>query len=188
METMQVLDNPTATHCCDQQAENRIATTDAPYRFVQSGLPNVFLVGIKYEVCKECGQQAAWIPAATELFDALARIIVSKVSPLTGPELRFLRKRLRIKAVKFAPMISLSPEYVSSLENNPDPIDPGRDKLVRIIYRAMTTDKTLKGVFGNSEDFQRWITAIHKGATGERIVASRLRNNHWKVESEPVAA
>jgi len=185
---MQVLDTPAATHCCDHHAENHVATADAPYQFVQSGLPNVFLVGIKYEVCRECGQQAAWIPAATELFDALGRIIVSKVSALTGPELRFLRKRLRIKAVKFASMISLTPEYLSSLENNPDPVDPGRDKLARIIYRAMTSDKTLKEVFENSEDFQRWITAIHKGATGERIVASRLRNNHWKVEAEPAAA
>jgi hypothetical protein len=185
---MPVLDNPATTHCCEQHFEKHDATADAPYQFVGSGLMNVFLVGIHYEVCRECGQQAAWIPAASELFDALGRIIVSKASAVTGPELRFLRKRLRIKAVKFAPMISLTPEYLSALEKNPDPLDPGRDKLARIIYRAIAPDKKLKQVFDNSEDFQRWMTAIHKGAAGERIVASRLRNNHWKVEAEPIAA
>ncbi len=177
-----------ANHCCEERAQKRSATPGAPYHFVGSGLPNVYLVGIDYYVCAACDKQAAEIPAMKQLFEALGRTIVSKQSPLTGPEVRFLRKRLEKKAVEFSRMVSLTPEYFSALENNPDPIDPGRDKLVRLIYRALSDDKKLKDVFQKHQDFQRWITSIHNTLMGERITASRLRNNQWKVETEPIAA
>jgi len=177
-----------ATHCCERKAHKHSATSQHPYHYVGSGLQNVYLVGITYYVCPECKKQAAEIPAMKELHQALGRTIVFKTSPLTGPELRFLRKRLGKRAIEFAPMISLTPEYFSSLENNPDPIDPGRDKLVRLIYRAMSDDPRLKDVFTKQQDFQRWITSIHNSGMGERIIASRLHNNQWKVEAEPIAA
>jgi DNA-binding transcriptional regulator YiaG len=118
---------------------------------------------------------------AKELFAALGRTIVSKASPLTGPEVRFLRKRLGKKAIEFAPMVSLTPEYLSALENNPDPVDPGRDKLVRLIYRELSGDKQLKKVFEKGQDFERWITSIHKSCVGENIFATHLRNNQWRL-------
>jgi DNA-binding transcriptional regulator YiaG len=183
-----VMENPVLEHSCEGRAKKLSATADAPYHYVGSGLNNVYLVGINYYVCRECGKQAAEIPAMKALHEALGRTIVSKTSPLTGAEVRFLRKRLGKKAIEFAPMVSLTPEYLSALENNPDPVDPGRDKLVRVIYRAMSGDKTLKAVFDKEVDFQRWITSIHNSGMGERITASRLSNNQWKVESAPVAA
>src|SRR5437773_345905 len=102
-----------AAHDCEDRAEKRVATPDAPYHYVGSGLPNVYLVGVTYYVCPECGSQAAEIPGMKNLFEALGRTIVSKSSGLTGPEFRFLRKRLRKKAIEFAPMVSLTPEYLS---------------------------------------------------------------------------
>jgi hypothetical protein len=175
-----------ASHVCDETAwKKHVATQTAPYHYVASGLANVYLVGVTYYVC-DCGKQSAEIPAMKNLFDALGRIIVSKVSPLTGPELRFLRKRLGKKAVEFAPMVSLTPQHLSSLENNPDAVDAGRDKLARLIYREMADDKKL--AFQKQQDFQNWITSIHETGMGERIIASRLRNNQWKVEAERIAA
>jgi DNA-binding transcriptional regulator YiaG len=176
------------THCCEKRSQKRSATAQHPYHNVGSGLQHVYLVGITYYICPECNKQAAEIPAMKELHEALARAIVFKTSTLTGPEVRFLRKRLAKKAIEFAPMISLTPEYLSSVENNPDPVDPGRDKLVRLIYRVMSDDKRLKDIFAKQQDFQRWITSIHNSGMGDRIVASRLSNNQWKVEAEPIAA
>jgi hypothetical protein len=178
-----VIAEAVAAHTCEERSEKRMATSEAPYHYVGSGLPNVYLVGVTYYVCRECDKQAAEIPAISELFAALGRTIVSKGSSLTGPELRFIRKRLGKKGVDFAPMVSLTPEYLSALENNPDPLDPGRDKLVRLIYRALSSDKELKRVFEKGSEFERWIASIHSSARGERIIASRLRNNHWKVET-----
>jgi hypothetical protein len=85
-------------------------------------------------------------------------------------------------------MVSLTPEYLSAVENSPDPIDPGRDKLVRLIYRALSGEKVLKAVFDKRDDFQRWITSIHKSGVGDRITAFLLKNKQWKVETEAIAA
>jgi|SRR5208283_3419794 len=181
-------ETPTAEHCCDDRAQKKSATPDAPYHYVGSGLRNVYLVGITYYVCSQCGKQAAEIPAIKQLHAALGRALVSKSSPLTGLEVRFLRKRLGKRAVDFSPMVSLTPEYLSAVENSPDPIDPGRDKLVRLIYRALSGEKVLKAVFDKRDDFQRWITSIHKSGVGDRITAFLLKNKQWKVETEAIAA
>jgi hypothetical protein len=180
-----VLESPVAAKCChcEQSAQKHFATAELPYHYVGSGLQSVYLVGVTYYVCAECNKQAAEIPGMKELHEAIARTIVSKASPINGDELRFLRKRLGIKAVDFSPMVSLTPEYLSALENSPDPIDPGRDKLVRLIYSAMSGDKILKDVFSRQRDFQRWITSVSKSGLGERIIATRLHNNHWRVEA-----
>jgi DNA-binding transcriptional regulator YiaG len=180
-----VIESPevTATHCCEGNAQKCFATSDHPYHYTGSGLQSVYLVGITYYVCPECDKQAAEIPAMKELHEAIARTIVSKGSPIAGDEVRFLRKRLGIKAVSFSRMVSLTPEYLSAVENSPDPVDPGRDKLVRLIYRAMSKDKGLRDVFSKQDDFQRWITSISNGGFGERIIATRMHNNHWKVEA-----
>lgn len=183
-----VAENPVAKHGCEERSQKHSATAEAPYHFVGSGLPNVYLVGVDYYVCADCSKQAAEIPAMKGLFEALGRAIVSKQSPLTGTEVRFLRKRLAKKAVEFSRMVSLTPEYLSALENSPDPVDPGRDKLVRVIYRALSDDKKLKDIFQKHQDFQKWITSINNQGRGEKITASRLKNNQWKVETEPIAA
>jgi hypothetical protein len=170
-------------HTCEERSERKLSTFDEPYHYVGSGLPRVYLVGVPYYVCRDCGKQAAEIPAMRELFAALARSIVSKKSQLTGLELRFLRKRLGKKAIDFAPMVSVTPEYLSALENSPDPIDPGRDKLARLIYRALSGEKQLKRVFEKDQEFERWITSIQKIGTDEKIYATHLRNNQWRVET-----
>ena len=58
------------------ELEERKATSESPYQFVGSGLPNVYLVGIKYSVCKSCKEQAADIPAIKQLMGVIARAIV----------------------------------------------------------------------------------------------------------------
>jgi hypothetical protein len=179
---------PAVSHCCEDRAQKKLATADAPYHYVGSGIRNVYLVGITYYVCLKCEKQAAELPAIKQLHAALARALVSKASPLTGLEVRFLRKRLGKQAVVFSPMVSLTPEYLSALENSPDPVDPGRDKLVRLIYRALSGEKALKAVFDKSDDFQRWITSIHKSGVGDKITAFLLKNNQWKVQTEAMAA
>jgi len=176
-------------HCCEDHLEERMATVKSPYCYVGSGLPNVFLTGVKYYVCTVCGTQSAEIPALKQLLAEIARTVVQEAFPLTGSQVRFLRKRLNRKAKEFAQMISLSPERFSAIETSDDEhMDPARDKLVRVIYRVLSGDRKLKTGMEKEQQFEQWITSIQGRGTGERIVATWLRNHHWRVEAEPIAA
>jgi DNA-binding transcriptional regulator YiaG len=176
-------------HECSESLAESIATAKSPYHYVGSGLDNVYLSGVKYYLCQTCGMQSAEIPALKELFTAIARTIVQKSSPLTGPEVRFLRKRLARKSKDFAEMISVSPERLSSIEAAEKPgMELARDKLIRVIYRFMAQDKQLKTAMDPEDAFERWITSIQGGERGKKILATWQRNHQWRVETEQIAA
>ena len=71
------------THDCRRSLRKRRATLENPYRFVDSGLPNVYLAGIRYGICRVCGMQSADIPAVKNLMMLLGRTIVESDAPLT---------------------------------------------------------------------------------------------------------
>lgn len=175
-------------HDCEVRAEKRLATAGAPYHFVGSGLDNVYLVGVTYYVCPDCQLQSAEIPALKNLFDALARTIVEKQSALTGPELRFLRKHLRKKAIDFAPLVGITPQHLSKLENSDDSIDSSLDKLIRLSFAGLSGDKQIRNAIGIENDFERWLASIHGEGKNEGIYAKRMRNNKWQIRVQAAAA
>ena len=155
------------------------ATPDAPYHFVDSGLPNVYLVGIKYQVCKKCGMQAADIPAVKQLMQVIARSIVENEAALTGLEIRFLRKRLGKKSSEFARIIGVSDEQVSRWENGHNLPEQSADKLIRIFYGILSGDRKLRRKI--DEHIECWLSAL----TGEGKIpdiCAKLRNREWKTE------
>jgi putative transcriptional regulator len=175
-------------HDCDDSAIEHLATPDDKYHYVNSGLPNVYLTGIKYRVCKECHKQEADIPALRQLLEAIARTIVEKPSRLTGTEIRFLRKRLQKKQTEFAFLLSLSPERLSTIENTPKPeMDPVREKFLRTVYPILSEDAKLRRTLDDREEFERWMASITEGDQGEIILATWNRR-HWKVSTEPALA
>ena len=159
--------------------EERVATLKAPYHFVDSGLPNAYLAGIKYRVCRQCEKQSADIPALKQLMQSIARAVVSSEGPLTGPEIRFLRKRLGLKASAFARIIGVTNEQVSRWENGQNQPEQSADKLIRIFYCVLSRDRALRHKV--DENIESWLT----GLTGEGPASSiraRLRNREWKAE------
>jgi putative zinc finger/helix-turn-helix YgiT family protein len=176
----------TLEHCCQDFAQKKQATRGHLYHFVRSGLPNVFLSGIRYYVCSDCGKQSADIPAIEELMFAIARALVQKSSALTGFEIRFLRKRLGLTAAVFANIIGVSPENFSRWENDHNPPADSADRLIRVSYSLISGDKKLQELVQNR--FQEWITSIHGIGHNERIIAERVRNRQWSAETESIAA
>ena len=71
-----------------------MSTEAEPHHFVGSGLDNVYLVGVEYEV-DAAALQAATIPCMPNLMEAIGKVLVENTTPLTADEVRFLRKRLR---------------------------------------------------------------------------------------------
>ncbi|MGE5111906.1 MAG: hypothetical protein ACM3JB_13675 [Acidobacteriaceae bacterium] len=177
-------------HTCTSNLAELKATAESPYHFTDAGLPNVYLSGIKYFICEVCQQIVrAEIPAIKELLDAIARAVVTKQSPLKGVEVKFLRKRLGMRAIDFAKIIDTTPEQLSRFENEHNGISGTMDRFIRLVYAFIKKDAKLKTLIHKvQEEFEKWSTSIHEFPTGERIVAEFRANKKWIAETECAAA
>jgi putative zinc finger/helix-turn-helix YgiT family protein len=158
------------------------ATPEKPYHFVDSGLPNAYLIGVDYRVCKECGAQSADIPAVKSLMTVIAREIVSKESTLTGEEIRFLRKRLGKSAADFGRIIGPTQEQVSRWENNHNPPSESADKLIRVFYCHLSGDPVLRQKI--NRHIEEWLSTL----PGEERIDSfraKLHKREWTAETVP---
>jgi len=160
----------------EKKLDGKVSSKAKPYHYVGSGLPNVYLVGVTYRTWPETGQQAADIPCLPELLEALAKALLSKRSALTGDELRFLRKRLRIASKEFAALVGVTAEQYSRLENGAT-VTPMMDRLVRLLYVALA-----KLPVEAAEQVARttWTAELDHA---ERIIASQDENNNWIVKT-----
>lgn len=119
-----------------------IATEEKPFQFTDSGLDNVYLVGIKYFVYED-GRTVAEIPALKQLLKLIAKDLVFSSSGLNGSEIRFLRKRLGTKSVDMAARLRIELETLSRIENGKQPVSPQIDLLTRMVYCVLSGDPEL---------------------------------------------
>jgi putative zinc finger/helix-turn-helix YgiT family protein len=129
------------TQCSCKKFRKRKANPDQPYHFVESGLDNVYLVGITVNTCADCGEQLPEIPRISQLHDKIAETIVTKPAELSGAEIRFLRKNLGLLAHDFASYLETTPISVSRWENG-EPVSKENDKLIRYFYLRFKEEKT----------------------------------------------
>jgi putative zinc finger/helix-turn-helix YgiT family protein len=118
------------------------ATAERPYHFVESGLDNIYLVGIPVHVCEECGEQVPEIPKLAQLHDVIADGLLKKPALLNGQEIRFLRKNLGLMATEFAKYLCTTPVSVSRWETGAQEISKEHDSLIRYFYLRFKEEKT----------------------------------------------
>jgi putative zinc finger/helix-turn-helix YgiT family protein len=174
----------TTNHNCKKHAIEARATVESPYRFLDSGLSNVYLAGIRHWTCEECGKQSAEIPALEQLMSAMAKAVVMKPALLAGEEIRFLRKRLGKKSADFAELINKTPEHFSKLENDQLPLPEETDKLIRLTYGMMNGDQQL--LMEIAAKAEEWLRSIR-----ERKIANitfKKRAGVWKPMARAMAA
>jgi len=169
------------THDCIFQ--ERKATIDSPYHFVDSGLPNVYLTGIRYRVCSTCREQSADIPEVKQLMSVIAQAVVENESPLTGPEIRFLRKRLGKKSSEFARIIGVSLEQVSRWENGRNPPEASADKLIRIYYCHLSGNRELRERI--DKHIESWLASL-PGENQLPCIRAKIKRDVWT--ASPCAA
>ena len=176
-------------HDCEDSSVEHTSTADKPYHYVGSGLGNVYLVGVKYWVCAVCKQQAANIPQLGRLLGSIARTLVEKASPMTGEQVRFLRKRTGKSSKEFAALVGVTAERYSVIESSATPVSEGRDKLVRFVYRVFSGDKKLQEALVHMDKMEQWLLALHKRDDGECILGTWLgaRSKRWRVEEATLA-
>lgn len=103
------------------------------YKYTESGLDNVTLVGVEVRRCPQCGEVELIIPKIDELHGVLAKAFAGKPGPLTGKEIRFLRSYLGFSGTDFAAAIGASKELVSRWENDKRPMSKTHDRFLRLM-------------------------------------------------------
>src|ERR1700737_4542350 len=107
------------------------------YLFRESGLSNVVLKGIEIVKCDECGNQDPVIPRLSEVINVLASATVRKPRPLTGEDIRFLRKQMDMTGETFSQFLGIDKTTLSKWENNQIPVGANSDRLIRAVVLGL---------------------------------------------------
>jgi DNA-binding XRE family transcriptional regulator len=111
-----------------------------PYRFTGSGLPNVYLLnGVTMRADPDYGNVVK-IDNLPDLFWAIALRLVIKDHQLTGPEMRFLRKRMEMTQAKLAKELWVSDQTVANYEKGKTERGPA-DRALRLLFLAHMFDE-----------------------------------------------
>jgi putative zinc finger/helix-turn-helix YgiT family protein len=116
-------------HICGETMQK----TKGSYTYKESGLYNVILTGITLYKCS-CGEKMPEIKKIDELHRAIARALIKKKTPLSGKEIRFLRKQVGLSAKELSMVLGVNPVTISRWENDIEPIGAANDKLIRLLY------------------------------------------------------
>ena len=114
-----------------RKAEMKIEHRD--HRYIESGLPNVVLLGLEYRVCPSCGEEERIMPRLAQLHRVIAEALAEKRARLTGAEIRFLRKHLGWSGGDFAEVMGVRGESVSRWENEKEPMGSTAERLLRLM-------------------------------------------------------
>ena len=63
---------------CQRSLRARRSTVREPYRYRESGLRAVGLVGVTVHACPQCHEEAAEIPKVGLLYQAIAEVLLTK--------------------------------------------------------------------------------------------------------------
>jgi putative zinc finger/helix-turn-helix YgiT family protein len=131
---------------CSNCGELTVVRPGQSYHYTESGLNNVYLENIELRVCESCGAVTPRIPRILQLHETIARAIVSQPNSLSGPEIRFLRKQLGLKAKEFAAYLRTDVSTYSRWENDGQPISPQSDLLIRLMYLKLLREKEPRAI------------------------------------------
>lgn len=87
-----------------------------PYHYTECGVDNVYLLGINVYHCSKCGSLYPEISEPDLLHIVLAISFSMKKSPLTGQEIRFMRKEVGMTAKAFANELGVTAVSLSRWE------------------------------------------------------------------------
>ena len=104
------------------------------YVYRECGLEDVTISGIRTLTCSSCNVVYPEIPNVIGLHELISSELVKKPSPLTGPEFRFLRKEIGLKAKELAGHLGTTDVTISRWETGTNPVHPAADRLVRAFF------------------------------------------------------
>jgi DNA-binding transcriptional regulator YiaG len=166
---------------CAKETIERIATPKAPYQYKESGLSNVYLVGIKIHLCTSCKDEYVEISKIGQLNDLIAKNLIEKKEQLTGEELKFLRKYAGFPSNKFAALLYVDPSHLSRVEKGKiEHLGGSADKLARAITAQARDHEYTKNILLEVAEI-RLKTKRESNKTPEmKHPTFKLVSNNWK--------
>ena len=165
------------TDCGEPQTVNR-RNVDYP----ESGLDNVELFNVPVWVCPNNHDEVE-IPAVTQLHELLAYLIIRKPACITGPEIKFLRRRIGIQAKEFAERIGLTPVALSRFETQSRPVSRRTDLLIRLSAAAMIAARDEKPFPADLAPLVQTLETWDIGSHRLRHVDAALPDHEWEPAS-----
>jgi transcriptional regulator with XRE-family HTH domain len=163
----------------DRTRTEFVATEENPYHFLESGLSNIYLVGIR--CIAESGKVIPEIPAIKSLTQLIARDLISKPTPLAGDEIRFLRKRLGKKQTDFSRDIGITPETLSRAENEHQSLGESTDKLIRLYYIFTSADDPHLSELGT--EIKKVLADWHEAQTPPEKKVAKVTDEEWHLQA-----
>jgi len=162
---------------CGEAFVAKKSTAANPYRFVESGLDHVYLIGATVLHCKTCKEYCAQIPKMGPLLDVIASTLLEKTGSLTGKELQYLRKHAGFQAQEFAALLHIDPAHLSRVETGKtNALGSTGDTLARLLIReAWIGGKRKEALL----DFARRLV-VTKETKATNTPTFKLVKNEWK--------
>ena len=117
---------------CERSFETWIASAEHRYHYTESGLDNIWLEGVTVYSCPNCEVESADIPDLEGLHKLIAKDLILTPLPMTGVELRFLRKETKLKLKDFAERMGVDPKTINNLEKSVQ-LNKQTDVTVRVL-------------------------------------------------------
>lgn len=133
---------------CNSTVTHRKSTFEEPYHYTESGLPNVYLVNVEVYRCENCQNEIASIPRPGQLHTLLVKMLLAKQGVMTGDELRFIRKALKMTPKDFADLFTVDPQTIMDWQNAKT-LARQNDTLVRFVVVKLLSDR---GELGEQEE------------------------------------
>ena len=102
--------------CLECGTAMKHTTVDFRYRVARGW--HVTLANTLVLVCPKCGERGTCIPKPNALERTIALQLVTKPAPLTGAELTFMRKCLKLSAKQMAARLRVAAETISRYESD----------------------------------------------------------------------
>ena len=147
---------------CPACRSESVRTVKDPYHFVESGLSNVFLLGIPYVECADCREKSVEIPEIQQLLAVIARRVVKKEAGLTREEFRFLRKAAELTQAAAAEELSVDRTTVVRWESGEiTEIDARSDALMRGFWIRSEINRVLEACPDDLESKGKLLELYH---------------------------
>lgn len=143
------------------------------HRYRESGLDNVILRGVAHFRCGQCGEEYYGFGDLEQLHNLIAKALVMKPSPLTGKELKFLRKRLGLSGAELARRIDIAHETLSRYENGKLSTPRSVELLVRYMCATRFPDRA----------YDLHDLVLHKKSAHQNIEIKAANDGRWDLVS-----